>query len=242
MSNCFGDSVHNIAANPIPGRELESSKHRRARARRSLARNWLRAAKAGWLTHFGKRRTSRALRLLRRRENRVPDTRKILFQNVTSFGHKARTCLLSDQMDYDIMGVAEHHLDLASAAEEAGRLRVEGYRSIWTPANFTGRGGTSGGTMAMIKPHWKFSRYLEGYGDLAEPLKRSDWTPIFWHLKDLTLAVVFAYFSTGDDAQAANQVKMAQVLEFTHSIRTPFVTAADFNMEPDQYRSVQGSG
>ena len=125
-------------------------------------------------------------------------------------------------MDYDIMGVAEHHLDLASAAEEAGRLRVEGYRSIWTPANRTGRGGTSGGTMAMIKPHWKFSRYLEGYGDLAEPLKRWDWTPIFWHLKGLTLAVVFAYFSTGDDAQAANQVKMAQILEFTHSIRTPF--------------------
>ena len=28
-------------------------------------------------------------------------------------------------MDYDIMGVAEHHLDLASAAEEAVRLRVE---------------------------------------------------------------------------------------------------------------------
>ena len=53
--------------------------------------------------------------------------------------------------------------------------------------------------MAMIKPHWKFSRYLEGYGDLAEPLKRWDWTPIFWHLKGLTLAVVFAYFSTGDD-------------------------------------------
>ena len=55
---------HEIAANPIPGRELESSKHRRARARRSLARNWLRAAKAGWLTHSGKRRTPRALRLL----------------------------------------------------------------------------------------------------------------------------------------------------------------------------------
>ena len=56
----------------------------------------------------------------------------------------------------------------------------------------------------------------------------------FWHLKGLTLAVVFAYFSTGEDAQAANQVKMAQILEFTHSIRTPFAIAADFNMEPDQ--------
>ena len=27
---------------------------------------------------------------------------------------------------------------------------------------------------------------------------------------------------------------MAQILEFTHSIRTPFAIAADFNMEPDQ--------
>ena len=70
-------------------------------------------------------------------------TRKILLQNVTSLGHKARTWLLSDQMDYYIMGKAEHHLDVANAAEEAGRLRVEGYRSIWTPAKPTGRGGTS---------------------------------------------------------------------------------------------------
>ena len=69
---------------------------------------------------------------------------KTCFQNVTSFGHNARTWLLSDQMDYDIMGV-EHHLDVSSAAEEAGRLQAEVYRSIWTPANPTGRGGTSGG-------------------------------------------------------------------------------------------------
>ena len=88
--------------------------------------------------------------------------------------------------------------------------------------------------MAMIKLHWKCSRFLEGYGDLAEPLKRWDWTPIFLHLRGLTLAVVFAYFSTGDNAQAANQVKMAHILEFTHSSRTPFVIAADVNMEPDE--------
>ena len=65
----------------------------------------------------------RKTRSRRTRVSRVPDTRKILFQNVTSFGHKARTWLLSDQMDYDIMGVAEHHLDLASAAEERGTAR-----------------------------------------------------------------------------------------------------------------------
>ena len=121
---------------------------------------------------------SRKNRNLRTRVCRVLATRKILFQNVKSLGQKARAWLLSDQMDYDIRRVAEHHLDVANAAEEAGRLRVEGYRSIWTPAEPTGRGGTSGGTMAMIKPHWKFSRFLEGYGDLAEPLKRWDWTPI----------------------------------------------------------------
>ena len=44
-------------------------------------------------------------------------------------------------MDHDIMEVVEQHLDVASAAEEAERLRLEGYRSIWTPARPTGRGG-----------------------------------------------------------------------------------------------------
>ena len=43
----------------------------------------------------------------KRTEASVPDTRQFLFQNVTSFGHKARTWLLSDQIHYDIMGVAE---------------------------------------------------------------------------------------------------------------------------------------
>ena len=46
--------------------------------------------------------------------------------------------------------------------------------------------------------------------------------------------MVFAYFCTRDNVQAANQVKMAQIGEFTPWIRTPFVVAADFNMEPDQ--------
>ena len=133
---------------------------------------------------------SRKNRNLGTRVSRVPDTRKILFQNVTSFGHKARTWLLSDQMDYDIMGVAEHHLDVASAAEEAERLQVERYRSIWTLAKPTGRRGTSGRAMAMIKPHWKFSRFLEGYGDFAGPLKRWNWTSIF-------LAFEWSHFGSG---------------------------------------------
>ena len=127
-----------------------------------------------WTDQERKRRR-RENRSLRTRVSSAPDTRKILFHSVTSFVHKARTWLLSDQVEYDIMGVAEHDLDVSSAAEEAGRLRAGGYCSIWT-----GRGGTSGRTMAMIKPHWKFSRFLHGYGDLAEPLKRWDWTPNFF--------------------------------------------------------------
>ena len=50
--------------------------------------------------------------------------------------------------------------------------------------------------------------------------------------------MVFAYFSTGDNAHAANQVNMAQILDFTHSNRMPFVIAGDFNMEPDQLSEI----
>ena len=63
---------------------------------------------------------SRKNRNLRTKVSRAPDTRKILFQNVTFLGHKGRTWSLSDHMDYDLMGVAEHHLDVANAAEEGG--------------------------------------------------------------------------------------------------------------------------
>ena len=104
---------------------------------------------------------------LRTRASSDPDTRRMLFQNVTSFGHKARTWLSGHQMT----------------------------------------------TTSWWRERW-------------------DWTPILWHLKGLTLAVVLAHCSTGDDAQAASKVKMAQILKFTHSIRTPFVIAADSNMDP----------
>ena len=52
-------------------------------------------------------------------------------------------------MDHDIMEVAE-------------RVRVEGYRSIWTPAKPTGRGGISGEndgndqtTLEILQVFWK---------------------------------------------------------------------------------------
>ena len=54
-------------------------------------------------------------------------------------------------------------------------------------------------------------------------------THIFGILMGLALAVVVAYFSTGDNAQAANQVKMAKILEFTLDSHAT-VIAADFNM------------
>ena len=83
----------------------------------------------------------------------------------------------------------------------------------------TGRGGTSGGTMAMIKPHCKFFKFLEGYGDLAEPWKRCDWTPIFSHLKGLTLAVVFAVLlhrrqCTGSQKKEGTYVKSSLLPKF----------------------------
>ena len=96
-------------------------------------------------------------RSLRTGVSRVPDTRKNLFQNVTSFGHKARTWLLSDQMEYPIMWVAEHHLDVTSAKQRRrgdcerrdtarfGHLPIR--QDVEEPV---------GGTMALIKPHWKF--------------------------------------------------------------------------------------
>ena len=80
---------------------------------------------------------------------------------------------------FDIMTVRQ-------CTEEADSPRAGGLRSIWTPAKPTGRGGTSGGSAALIKPLWKFSRFVERNGNLVELQRRWDWTPIFWHLKGLT--------------------------------------------------------
>ena len=87
---------------------------------KQLLAEWRRRQKSEptWTDQKRKRRR-RKKRSLRTGVSSVPDTRKILFQNVTFFGHKARTWLLSDQMDYDIMGAAEHRLDVPSAAEGA---------------------------------------------------------------------------------------------------------------------------
>ena len=116
------------------------------------------------------------------------------------------------QGDCEWRGTARFgHLPIRQAVEEP----------VWEPWQWSSHTGNFQGiwkVMGILQSLWNV-----GIGH-----------PFFWLLKGLTLAVVFAYFSTGDDAQAANQVKMAQILEFTHSIRTPFAIAADFNIEPDQ--------
>ena len=123
-------------------------------------------------------RKRRKNRRLRTRASSVPDTRKILCQRVTSFSHKVRTWLSSDQMDYDIMGWREGRLDVTNAAEEAGRLK--GYRSIWTPANPTGRGGTSGETTAMIRPRWRLFPYWKVMVTLRNPRNVGIGHPFFF--------------------------------------------------------------
>ena len=102
-----------------------------------------------------------------------PDTRKILFP---SFGHEARTWRMGRRHKFDIMTVRQ-------CTEEADSPRAGGLRSIWTP----GRGGSA----ALIKPLWKFSRFVERNGNLVELQRRWDWTPIFWHLKGLTSCRLF---------------------------------------------------
>ena len=69
-------------------------------------------------------------------------------------------------MDQDIMEVAE-------------RVRVEGYRSIWTPAKPTGRGGISGENDGNDQTTLEILQVFGRLWDLAEPLKRWGWTPIF---------------------------------------------------------------
>ena len=144
----------------------------------------------------------------RERTRGDPGTRKHLFQNVAAF--VAGTWIADSQDSYDLLGVAEHHLDEGRCAEGAVRLRAEELRSIW------------------MRRQWKA---VETPTDLC-----NDGTgrPMFWHLQGITVAVVFAHLSTGEDAHTANHTKLAQILKFTPAIRTQLIMTTDFKVEPVQ--------
>ena len=51
--------------------------------------------------------------------------------------------------EYQFFGVGEHHLDSTRTVDALRKATQIGLQSFWTPANPTGRGGTSGGTAVL---------------------------------------------------------------------------------------------
>ena len=106
---------------------------------------------------------SRKARNLRTRESRVPDTRKIWFQNVTSFGHKTTTWLLSNQAGYDIMECGGASLGRGQRSRGAGT--PESRRVLLDLDTCQAQRENHDNDQTTLE----ILEILEGYGDLAEP-------------------------------------------------------------------------
>ncbi|CAK0859385.1 unnamed protein product, partial [Prorocentrum cordatum] len=66
----------------------------------------------------------------------------VLFANVTHYGEKVRHDV--EHCNFDMIGLAEHHLLPKAAKQEATKLRFKGWQSqyTWTPATSTKRSTT----------------------------------------------------------------------------------------------------
>ena len=77
----------------------------------------------------------------------------VQFANVTSFSLKAAEYLQGAETSVKVQLVAEHHLQKQALSSKQRRLWDPGWDWHGEAAAGTGRGGTSGGTAALVRRH-----------------------------------------------------------------------------------------
>ena len=122
------------------------------------------------------------------------------FANVTSWGAKARSWLQHNFDQYEVVLVAEHHLNASKAILEKRWLKKEGWTSFVCPAKEReGTSGSSGGCMTVAKS------YLGCYPALGQTVARGPavelWATMGLRCKGFDLVLVALYLQVGVGVQ-----------------------------------------
>ena len=93
----------------------------------------------------------------RRDRDEAKHSLSFFFGNVTRLGPTFRK-FIEEENVWDVLGVAEAHVEAENVPEEKNCFKRLGLNSWWSPAQPTGKGGNSGGTFCLANPSLPLAR------------------------------------------------------------------------------------
>ena len=165
--------------------------------------------------------------------------RALLFQNVTVFGPKCKAALAEAlNKDSELMGVAmvETHKTAEEIAEQDQFLRKLGGKPFWAQAALTGKGGSTGGALAVFREGVPTSRLdqqeLELTAGVFLPHDPKDFVVTTIAFGGVRFVVAALYLCPGCGFTGVNRTKLVKLAALLKKYHLPWLIAADWNEEP----------
>eukprot|EP00969_Alexandrium_andersonii_P366159 15467835-Alexandrium_andersonii.AAC.1 len=161
---------------------------------------------------------------------------KLYYANITTFGRKASCFVREVPSDVQIIAFVETHLSSFDSTRRM--LRKQGWMSVWTGAQRTQNGGTSGGVVVASRIGSVAHAIAQADGHTFNQLpgacvmERSDWAFVVVPTPRLRFVLVVLYLTSGLGVAGANVDKLSQVGAFLGRLRLPFIVIGDWNLAP----------
>ena len=137
----------------------------------------------------------------------------VLVANVTVWGPTVDKFFREKAMEFDAVGVSEHHLMGKKLKDTRAKLEEAGWRTTWSQARPSRRSaeGTTGGT-AWIRPAcYCTTEFLQlSGGGSAAAKDMVDITVMMWRAKGQTIALIVIYLD--DSGAESNKCRKANNL------------------------------
>ena len=138
--------------------------------------------------------------------------------------------------DFDVFVVSETHRDEKQVANWKAKLAALGWHSHWSPAQSTGRGGTSGGTAVVARLAVQ-SSHLFGQGGTRDcdvgSLPFQDATFVLLSFSGFSFLFVSLYLTCGEGLEGPNNAKkLVDLTGLLSMAGFPWLVIGDFNTAP----------
>ena len=169
------------------------------------------------------------------RAARAKEVVDIAFANITDHGPQLLRYMAKAAPGY--IGIAAHHRRAQELPELEHRYcSYLGYKSYWTPAEDTGRGGTQGGTAFFARKHLASTSLIdasEGAHFLGWQQPRG-WTAATIRLEGISVVIICLYLKDGIKCTGVNQKTLIDLGSWISTLSVGWAIFADWNMSPGE--------
>ena len=157
----------------------------------------------------------------------------LYFHNITYMGPKFHNFV--PESSCWGMAVAEHHLLASELPVHAAKLKAKGWRSWWSPAQPTGRGGTSAGTAVLLKSNVQAERLdFTAMDSAGLPSDFRPFTVVKLKLQGFSMVWASLYLPPGHSFGKEATEALSMLHQLLSLTQWPWVITADWNAEPSE--------